>query len=100
MLPFHDYNPITLLWERLASSEIVRQWLLKWFKLVQLCMVMIIGNVEDEKTFSNMSFMKNKLHNHLTTHLDLVVRMDAQNFYSLETFPFYTSICDWNGLNA
>ncbi len=94
MFPLHDYNPTTQLWERLVSSAIMSQWLLEWFKLVQLCMVMIIGNVEDERIFSNMSFMKNKLHNHLTTHLDLVVRMYAQGFYSLETFPFYTSICD------
>jgi len=43
-------------------------------------MVMIIGNVEDERTFSNMSFMKNKFHNHLIIHLDLVVKMYAQSF--------------------
>jgi hypothetical protein len=36
-------------------------------------MVIIIGSVEDETTFSNLSFMENKLHNCLTTHLDLVV---------------------------
>jgi hypothetical protein len=96
MLPLHDYNPTMWLWERFASSAIVCQWLLKWFKLVQLYMVIIIGNVEDEKTFSNMSFMKNKLHNCLTIHLDLVMRMYVQSFYLLKTFPLYTSMCDWN----
>jgi hypothetical protein len=106
MLPPHDYNPTTQLWGRFASSAIVSQWLSKWFKLVQLYMVMIIGNVEDERTCSNLSFMKNKLCNYLTTRLDLVVRMYAQSFYSLETFPFYTTICDlnehhtWHELNA
>jgi len=80
MLPPHDCNPTTRLWERFASSAIVSQRLLEWFKLVQLCMVMIIGNVEDERTFSNMSFMKNKFHNHLIIHLDLVVKMYAQSF--------------------
>jgi hypothetical protein len=52
-------------------------------------MVMVLGNVKNECTFSNMSFMKNKFQNHLTTHLDLVVRMYAQTFYSLETFLLY-----------
>jgi hypothetical protein len=94
MIPRHDCNLTTRLWERLASNAIVSQWLLEWIKLGQLCMVMIIDSVEDERTFSNLSFMKKKLHNRLTTHLDLVVRMYAQSFYSLETFPFYITICD------
>jgi hypothetical protein len=80
MLPPHDCNPTTWLWGRFASSVVVSQWLSKWFKLVQLYMVMIIGNIEDERTFSNLSFMKNKLRNYLTTRLDLVVRMSAQKF--------------------
>jgi hypothetical protein len=54
MFPLHDYNPTTQLWERLVSSAIMSQWLLEWFKLVQLCMAMIIGNVEDERIFSNV----------------------------------------------
>ncbi len=53
---------------------------------------MVVGCVEDEKTFSAVNFMKSKLHNHLTTHLDLVIQMYAQKFYKLETFPFYTTI--------
>lgn len=32
-------------------------------------------------------FIKSKFYNYLTTHLDLVVRMYAQQFYKLETFP-------------
>ncbi len=46
--------------------------------------------MEDEKTFSIVNFMKSKLHNHLTFHLNLVIIMHVQNFYKLETFPFYT----------
>jgi hypothetical protein len=57
-------------------------------------MVMIIGSMEDERTFSNMSFLENKLRNRLTTRLDFVMRMYAESFYSLETLPFYIIICD------
>jgi hypothetical protein len=84
MLLPHDCNPTTRLWGRFASSAVVSQWFSERFKLVQLYMVMIIDNVEDERTFSNLFFMKNKLRNYLTTRLDLVVKMYAQSFYSLE----------------
>ncbi len=40
-------------------------------------------------------FMKFKLHNHLTTHLNLVIWMYTQKFYKLKTFPFYTTIKEW-----
>ncbi len=56
---------------------------------------MVVNNVEDEKNFSTINFMKSKLHNHLTTHLNLVVWMYAQKFYKLKIFPFYTTIKEW-----
>jgi hypothetical protein len=44
--------------------------------------------------FSNMSFMKCKLMNRLTTHLDIVVKMFALNFFILEFFfVFYSNQC-------
>jgi hypothetical protein len=61
------------LWERFGSTGIVNNHLSKWFKLVKICMVMILGSVKDECTFLNIAFMKTKLWNHLMIHLDLVV---------------------------
>jgi hypothetical protein len=58
-------------------------------------MVMVLGSVENEEIFSNIAFVKSKLQNQLTSHLDLVVCMHAQEFYSSETSPFYISICAW-----
>jgi hypothetical protein len=40
---------------------------------VEITIVMVVGTMEDENTFSIVNFMKFKLHNHLTTHLDLDV---------------------------
>ncbi len=54
-------------------------------KLVEIVTIIVVRNVEDKKTFSTISFMKSKLHNCLTTHLDLVVQMYIQAFYKLET---------------
>ncbi len=49
---------------------------------------MVFDSVEDENTFSIVNFMKFKLHNQLTTNLDLVVCMDVQQFYGMNFFPF------------
>jgi len=67
MLPPHDYNPITCLWERLGSNVTLNHCFSEWFKLAKLCMVMVLGNVEDEHIFSNLTFIKTKLRNRLTT---------------------------------
>jgi len=40
---------------------------------VEITIVMVVGTMEDENTFSIVNFMKFKLRNHLTTHLDLDV---------------------------
>jgi hypothetical protein len=57
-------------------------------------MVMVLGSVEDEHTFSNLAFIKTKLQNSFTMHLDLVVQMYVQKFYDLKNFPFYSTIHD------
>ncbi len=47
-------------------------------KLVEIVIVMVLGNVEEKRTFFFVNFMKSKFCNHLTTHLDLVVKMHLQ----------------------
>jgi hypothetical protein len=34
-------------------------------------MVQVLGSIEDEKTFSNLAFMKSKLYNWLTPQFDM-----------------------------
>jgi hypothetical protein len=64
----------------------------KYNKLAKIAMVQVLGSVEDEKTFNNLSLMKNKLHNQLPIHLDLCVRIFSQNFFTLSNFPYDDSI--------
>lgn len=40
----------------------------EYLKLVELVIIMVLGNVEDEKTFSIINFMKSKLCNCLIVH--------------------------------
>jgi hypothetical protein len=79
----------------LASNIIVVDKLLEYLKLVKLAIVMVLGSVEDENTFFNVNFLKSKLQNWLTIHLDLVVRLFAQKIYDLDSFPFYIIIREW-----
>jgi hypothetical protein len=77
MLPLRAYNPTTCMWKQVANSYILRLKMFKFFRLIELVIIMVLGNVEDERTFSTLIFMKSKLINQLTTHLDLVVKIYA-----------------------
>jgi hypothetical protein len=80
MVPPFDISPLTKMWHLVTASRILVSSFPKYVKFVELAMVHIIGNVEDEKCFSTLAFMKSKLHNKLTTHLPIVVHMFAQQF--------------------
>ncbi len=54
-----------------------------------------MGIIEDEKCFSNLGFMKSKVRNRLTTHLDMVVRIFDQKFFTLNIFPFVARMDSW-----
>jgi len=69
---------------------ILKDKIFEYFKLV------VLGSVEDERTFFTVIFMKSKLRNRLTTNLDLVVRMYVHDFFTLQTFSFQIAIIDWN----
>ncbi len=72
-------NPIIRMWSRIQSSPLLVLKVNEYIKVAEIVMVQVLGSVEDERTFSNLAFMNNKLHNKLTTHLDLCV-MFIQNF--------------------
>jgi hypothetical protein len=80
----------------MANSQILKLKMFELFKLVELIIIMVLGDVEDERIFSTLTFMKSKLKNQLTTHLDLIVKMYAQDFFTLQNFPFYIAITEWN----
>ncbi len=57
-------------------------------KLAEIAMVSVLKSIEDERTSSTFAFMKDKLHNRLGPHLDTIVPMFAQEFYTQESFPY------------
>jgi hypothetical protein len=46
------------------------------------------SNVEDERYFNTLSFMKNKIWKRLTTHLEFCVWFYSQDFFSFHIFPY------------
>jgi len=74
MEPPFDLNPLTRLWSYQDSCTILRiKIFLEFYKLVEIAIVQVLGSIEDERCFSSLSFLKNKLWNSLDTHLECVV---------------------------
>lgn len=88
----------TTLWKKLSQGPHLLAQISEYAKLAKLVLVMIIGSVEDERTFSRLDYIKNKKRNSLDKHLDICVRAFEQNFYDLGTFPFNEAINAWNNL--
>jgi hypothetical protein len=60
MKPSHDCNPSTQMWRNFTSNVILKYRISKYFKLVELTIVVVLGSVEDEHAFSTITFMKSK----------------------------------------
>jgi hypothetical protein len=64
-------------------------------KVGKLVVGQIMIFVENENTFSTLTFMKIRLWNCLCEHLDLVVHMFAQPFHIVNTFLYDDAITTW-----
>ena len=83
------------LWRKLSSNALILEEFSKFMKVDEIAHIQMLGSVEDERTFNSLPFLKSKLRILLTMHLDLVVHMFAQDFYTLKTFPYQVAISDW-----
>ena len=78
MLPGQLENPLTKLWSSVACNRALVSNFPKFAKLVEIAIVQVLGSVEDERTFSSLSFLKDKTRNRLdNAHLSLVVGKHA-----------------------
>jgi hypothetical protein len=55
-----------------------------------------MGYIE-EHIFKIISFMKNKLWNRLSIHLDLCTKFYNKRFFTLQNFPYEEAIAKWQG---
>ena len=61
----------------------------------RIVVVIVLGSVQDERTYGTVSFMKNSLRNCLSINLGLVVRFKSQRFFSLDMFPYDSTYKSW-----
>jgi hypothetical protein len=82
--PQFDTNPFTKMWWLVTTSHILIISFPKYVKLAKLAMVQLVGNVDDDRCFSILAFMKYNHHSRLTTHSSLVV----QCFYTIQSLLY------------
>jgi hypothetical protein len=88
-------NPLTKIWRVLDGNSTLNKCFPEFFKLTEIAMIHVLGSVEDERTFSSLNFLKDRLRNRLDQHLQVVVGMHGQQVYSLKTFPYDTCFKQW-----
>ena len=64
-------------------------------KLVEIAMIHVLGSIEDERAFSALIFLKDKVKNKLDNHLPMVIGMHAQQVYTLANFPYKKCFEQW-----
>jgi hypothetical protein len=93
-------NPLTLMWQVIHASKLLSDAFPKYLKVVEITMVHVLGFVEDEQCFSFVAFLKNKVRNRLNNHLELVVSMHAQIFFTLYNFPYKDTYEMWSNAQS
>jgi hypothetical protein len=89
-------HPLSKIWAYLYVSVLLRDRLSEFIKGAQIAICSVIGSVEDERTFSTLSFLKSKLRNRLTSSLDPLMRIFSQeHFPELEDFPYGEGMDLW-----
>jgi hypothetical protein len=90
-----DINPVTKMWQKLGCNALLLNKLSEYFKLADIAVTAILGSVEDERTFSTLTFLKNKVRNRLQGNLDTCIKVFSQTWYSLESFPYTEAFDHW-----
>ncbi len=67
----------------------------EYVKLVEIALIKGLVSMEDEQLFNKLNFIKTKIHNWLTNHLDLFVHMFEQSIFSMDKFPFDEAMHIW-----
>ena len=76
-------------WRRLDASPATRLDISEWRQLAKIVLVQVPGSVEDERTFSAMSYLKNRHRNRLKgAHLEAAARLFELPRSALGSFNF------------
>jgi hypothetical protein len=79
----------------MEANSLLRHAFPVYFRLATMALTLVLGSVEDERAFSTMGFIKEKLQNKLVEHLPLFVKMFTQKFYTLRSFSYQEAVDIW-----
>jgi hypothetical protein len=68
-------NPISKLWQKLGCNTLLLSKLLKFMKLFEIVITTSCSSYKDERIFSNLAFVKNRVWNHLDGHLADIMKI-------------------------
>jgi hypothetical protein len=91
-----DRYVLMKLWQKVSQNLLMVQRLSEFIKIAKIAVTAVLGNVEDERIFSTLGFMKSKFYNYLSSHLNTTVKMFSQPFYKHDTFPYNNAITHWH----
>jgi hypothetical protein len=87
-----ECNHLRHMWLLILTFLLLIQSISEYVKLAKLAMCQVLGFIKVEHCFNTLFFMKGKLCNYLINHLDLCVKMFSQDFYNIESFPYFQAI--------
>jgi predicted glycosyltransferase len=79
--PF-DVHPMTKLWTIINNNGLLIPRLNEYLKLVEITIVLVLKSIQDECAFFTIVFIKEKLQNWLNQHLDTIMCIFTQEFYT------------------
>jgi hypothetical protein len=88
-------NHVTRMWLSIDSKSFLCYALSEYVKLADPGICMVLGSVQDERTFSTITFLKTRVRNKLTTHLSLIMGMKTRPFFSIDSFPYDVAYNSW-----
>jgi hypothetical protein len=84
----NEFNPLIRIWCKIFASAIFNHKISKFIKLVEIVTLQVLGFVEDECTFNTINFMKARLGNQLSPHMDFCTKFYNQQFFTIQNFPY------------
>lgn len=87
-------NPLMQIWMIVDAFQVLTHFFLKYIKSTK----MVLGNVEDERCLSSLTFLKSKFEATLNPHLPLVIGMYNYKLFTLKTFPYIATFDAWIGI--
>lgn len=75
-------------------STILQETISEYFRLYDLCQILIIGLVEDERVFNALQFIKSNYQNILDKKLSKCLRLYVLR-YVIDNFPYDRAMSIW-----